>query len=148
MSAPTVRLFAPDDVQAVMRMAGAEGWPSLADSAEHTCALLASAGSVALVAEVEGEVVGLAFGYGVGHVEGYLSELVVEAGHRRQGIARALIEELFVHLDVERLELLSTPEGEPFYRSFPHQRWPGYRLYRQRPIELEPAWLHGSNDAS
>jgi len=137
-----IRPFAEADVDDVMHMAAAEGWPSLSSSARETCQLLGSPGSVALVAVVDGAVAGLAFGYGAGRVEGYLSELLVAAAYRRRGVGRALVEELFVRLDVDRLELLSSAEGEAFYRSFSHQLWRGYRLYRQRPIELDPAWLH------
>jgi hypothetical protein len=40
---------------------------------------------------------------------------------------------MFAHLGVERLDLLSTEEGEPFYQALPHRRMPGYRLYRSTP---------------
>lgn len=76
-------------------------------------------------------------------MQGYLADLLSDAGQRRQGIARALIEEMFRRLQVERLDLLSSGPGEAFYRSLPHQTMPGYRLLRatRHRAPLVDSWL-------
>ena len=126
--------FTQDHVTQVMRLCAEEGWPTLSANAELTCRILGGPGSLALLALEDNDVVGFAFGYGDGFVQGYLSAMLVRRDRRGRGIGRALLADMFHRLHVQRLDLLSTTGAEPFYRSLPHRRMPGYRLY---PLDAE-----------
>lgn len=135
-SRPTVRrdgvqltTFREEHVEAVMHLCSVEGWPSYSSSAELTLKALNAPGSAAVVAEAGEQVIGFAFGYGDGFVQGYLSLIAVDAAYRRRGIARQLIAELFQRLRVGRLDLLSEEGAQSFYEALPHQRHSGFRIY-------------------
>ncbi len=64
-----------------------------------------------------------------GH-QGYLAILVVAASARGQGVGRRLIQQAFATSGAERIDLLSTPEAEAFYRGFPHHDLLGVRLFK------------------
>jgi GNAT superfamily N-acetyltransferase len=62
-------------------------------------------------------------------LQAYLSMLPVSPAHQRRGIASALIEATMERSDAIRLDLASSEEAEPLYRTFSSRRLPGYRLY-------------------
>jgi len=125
--------FAESHVEAVMALCAAEGWSSYAANAEVTMKALTTPSGAAVVAVTDGRVVGLGFGHGDGFVQGYLSLLVVHPGYRRQGLGRALVQEVLRRLGVARLDLLSSEAGEAFYLGLPHRRLAGFRLYHGGP---------------
>jgi ribosomal protein S18 acetylase RimI-like enzyme len=125
----TVRPIEDRDLGAVLAMCRAEGWPSYADE-EVIGDASRSPGSIGLVAEATGEVVGFAHAQSDGRVEAHLSLLVVAAAHRRSGVARALVAGCFARAGTDRLDLVADGDGaEAFYRSLPHRELRGFRLY-------------------
>ena len=64
-------------------------------------------------------------------VQAYLAAMVVAAGPGRRGLGRRLVDAAFAACGAERLDLLST--ADPFYESFVHARWSGFRIYPDRP---------------
>jgi ribosomal protein S18 acetylase RimI-like enzyme len=91
--------------------------------------MLSAPGAVTVVAMLNGAVVGFAFALiDAGGIDGYLSTMAINAEHRRQGIATALIAEVFARSHVSRLDLLSEPGSEPFYESLPHRDFRGFRI--------------------
>jgi ribosomal protein S18 acetylase RimI-like enzyme len=90
---------------------------------------LRAPGAVSIVAVSDGEVVGFAEVVTDGAVEGYLATLVVGAGARGQGVGRRLVQEAFARTGLERLDVLSLPASEDFYRGFPNRELQGFRLY-------------------
>jgi ribosomal protein S18 acetylase RimI-like enzyme len=114
---------------AVIRLCAAEGWPSLASDPERARRSLAAPGVIAVVAVDGDEVVGFASLLTDGEIETYLATLVVAAAARGQGVGRQLVEESFARAGVERMDVLSLPESEDFYRTFPHRPLQGFRLY-------------------
>ncbi|MFI7614706.1 GNAT family N-acetyltransferase [Nonomuraea terrae] len=115
----------------VSALARAEGWPTFSDPG-RVRRLFAAPGVVGLVAVHHVDVVGAAHLLTDGH-HGYLTFLAVSAGRRRDGIGRRLVEEAFEATGAERIDLLSTPEAEPFYRRLPHREMPGFRVF--------PEWM-------
>jgi ribosomal protein S18 acetylase RimI-like enzyme len=75
-------------------------------------------------------VVGIASVLSDGELQAYLATVVVATGHRRRGLGRRLVEAAFSACGAERLDLLST--ADPFYETFVHARWPGFRIYPDR----------------
>jgi GNAT superfamily N-acetyltransferase len=56
----------------------------------------------------------------------------VAAAHRRKGIGRRLVEEVFARTGATRIDLLSTEGADEFYASFAHRRVvQGIRLFPQ-----------------
>lgn len=126
-----IRPFAEEHANGVTELAKAEGWPTFSDP-ERVTRLLTAPGVVGLVAIQNDEVVGAAQLLTDGH-QAYLAILVVAATTRGQGIGKRLIEAGFEASKAERMDLLSTPESEDFYRRFPHREITGLRLFRPEP---------------
>nr|WP_281385954.1 GNAT family N-acetyltransferase [Nocardioides luti] len=76
----------------------------------------------------DGRVVGFAQACGDGEIQSFLAQLAVLASHRRQGIARRLVEDAFAATGTQRMDLV-TDDAEAFYASFPHRTKPGFRIY-------------------
>lgn len=123
----TIVPFDSRHVDGVVRLCQAEGWPSWTASAVE--AAFSAPGVLALAAETGGEVVGAAQLLTDGTVIAYLGLLVVAESARREGIGRALIQELFERSGLQRMDLLSENGSTQFYESLPHRTKPGYRLY-------------------
>jgi predicted N-acetyltransferase YhbS len=90
---------------------------------------MSAPGAVALVAVEDGELVGFSHSITDGALQAYLSMLLVSPDHQRRGIASALIEATMERSGAIRLDLVSSEEAEPLYRTFSFRRLPGYRLY-------------------
>jgi GNAT superfamily N-acetyltransferase len=112
-----------------MRLTSVEGWPTLAADRDRAVRVLGAPGAVTVVA-LDGDLV---VGFGRALCDGEwiacLVDFVVDADHRRRGIGRGVIDEIFRLSKAERMDLLAEPGSEPFYESRPHRRWTGYRLY-------------------
>jgi GNAT superfamily N-acetyltransferase len=126
-----LRPFAPQDLDGVLDLCRAEGWLSLAGDPERAGRLLTNPGVTTYVADDEGTVVGFAYLLSDGELQAYLATMVVAGSHRRRGLGRRLVEAAFSACGAERLDLLST--ADPFYETFVHARWSGFRLYPDRP---------------
>jgi ribosomal protein S18 acetylase RimI-like enzyme len=138
MDDPEIVSFAPAHAAGVSALAKAEGWPTFSDL-NRVLRLFAAPGALGVVAVGHEGVVGAAHLLTDGH-HGYLTFLAVTTDLRRGGIGRRLIAETFKASGAERIDLLSTPEAEPFYRSLPHRDLPGFRIYPEQMREhLSPA---------
>lgn len=89
----SVRVMTMADYESVMRLLEATPGISLrdADSREATARYLDRNPGMSFVAECDGEIIGCILSGHDGR-RGYLQHLVVRAGHRRQGIASALVD--------------------------------------------------------
>jgi GNAT superfamily N-acetyltransferase len=125
-----LRPFAPQDLDEVLDLCRAEGWPSLPADPARAGRLLTNPGVTTYVADDEGTVVGIASVLSDGELQAYLATVVVATGHRRRGLGGRLVEAAFSACGAERLDLLST--ADPFYETFVHARWPGFRIYPDR----------------
>jgi GNAT superfamily N-acetyltransferase len=125
-----VMSYAEHHLPGVLALCVAEGWPSLPADTERAQRILSTPRGSAVVALDNEEVIGFAFAIvDGGALDAYLSLLVVAKPHRREGVARLLIAEIFRNTKVERLDLLAEPGSEPFYDTLAHRRFAGYRLY-------------------
>ena len=85
-------------------------------------------GVVSVVADLEDEVVGLAYLQTDGAIQDHLSLLVVGEKNRNAGIARALLAYAFALIGATRIDLITDSAGN-FYRRLSHQEKLGFRLY-------------------
>ena len=124
--------YAPFDasqLDAVVALCAAEGWPSFPADPARAARALGAPGVTTSVACEDGEVLGFATMLSDGEIQAYLSLLVVAATRRGQGIGRALVREAFRRAGGLRVDLLSEDDAERFYASMSHRRRPGFRLY-------------------
>jgi len=96
-SGPLIRDAQPDDAEAVARLLGELGYPATASTVQARLERLGIVGDRVLVAEVDGEVAGLAHLQVTPAIEydrsvAKIGALVVAEAHRRAGIGRSLVE--------------------------------------------------------
>jgi len=125
-----IRRLARADLAAVLELFTTEAWRSYAQDEERTWAALSAPGSLTLVAERGGEVVGVAQTLGDGHVQAFLAILLVAAPARRTGIGRALVAECVRLTPGVRLDLISL--ADDFYRALGFEAVSAFRLERAR----------------
>jgi GNAT superfamily N-acetyltransferase len=96
---PLIRDARPDDAAAIAELLGQLGYPAGADAVRPRIERMLDAGDRLVVAEVGGDIVGLANLHVSPSIEydepaGKLGSLVVHEAHRGSGIGRALVEAL------------------------------------------------------
>lgn len=122
------REYRAADLDAVIELCAKEGWRSYTAERDRTSRVLTAPGVVTVVATIKGDIVGFAYFQSDGAIQAHLSLLVVDEGHRREGIARALVTRAFADLHATRIDLI-TDSADAFYRALPHQEKTGFRLY-------------------
>jgi ribosomal protein S18 acetylase RimI-like enzyme len=65
-------------------------------------------------------------------VQSFLLQLAVSSSHRRGGLGRRLVEEVFAATGAQRMDLV-TDDAEAFYASFAHRTKTGFRIYPGHP---------------
>lgn len=86
-----VRDTLPKEVEAVRLFLGQHGWGHRTGSPEHFAKLIQNSQRTAVALKGE-QIIGFARGITDGLSNGYLSMVVVDDQHRREGIGRALVE--------------------------------------------------------
>jgi ribosomal protein S18 acetylase RimI-like enzyme len=115
-----IRRATREDLPAIRRLVEAEPGFWQPDWSDATLArAIESAGDLALVWEEHATLAGFACAHDLGF-RGYLSELIVAAGARGQGVAKALVERIQTELGLRGRTILIADvwrDAEPFYRS-------------------------------
>lgn len=112
MTSPVLRTFSPADLPAVQRIWQACDRDPL--PGPELAAIRANAPELLLVAEVDDQVVGVVVGTTDAR-RGWIHRLAVLPGHRRRGLAAALVAELetrFAERGLPRVNLLVMPDNE------------------------------------
>ncbi|SEK15770.1 MULTISPECIES: GNAT family N-acetyltransferase [unclassified Variovorax] len=110
MTHAIVRAFEAADLAAVHRLLACSGWSHRIHDVQHLARLIAASQRV-VVAETDGRVVGFARAITDGISNGYLSMVVVAQDARRQGVGRALAEEIMRGDDAVTWVLRAGREG-------------------------------------
>ncbi len=119
----------PEDLDGVLRLCEAEGWPSFPADPERASRVLTAPGVTTVVAVDDQRVVGFAQLFSDGELQAFLANIAVDVRTRGEGLGRALVMEALRLAGGQRVDLLSEDDAAAFYESFPHFRKPGYRLY-------------------
>ncbi len=110
----------------VIELFAGERW-SYADDEQRTWRALTAPGALSLVAlSSEQSVMGIAQILSDGKVQAFLAVLVVAREHRREGVARRLVEEARARTGGLRLDVISC--ADPFYERLGFRRVSGFRL--------------------
>ena len=126
-----MRTFAPGDLDPVIALCAAEGWPSFPEDPARALRALTAPGVTTMVA-VDGErVVGFAQLVSDGEIQAHLSLIAVAPANRRQGLALKMLQEGLARAGGLRIDLI-TDSAPEFYAALPHVRMHGFRIYPQR----------------
>lgn len=139
--------YEPKFLDALLSLCKSEGWISFAANPDRAGRAMTNPGVTALVAVEEGDEgtehpLGFSQAVGDGCFGGYLCMLLVDPAARNRGIGKALVERTLIESGVIRLDLLSSDRAMSLYEGFPHNKFPGFRLYADeslRPPESPPA---------
>ena len=116
------------DLEGVIALCEAEGWPSFATDPERTHRVCTAPGVTSVVARDGSEVIGFAYLQSDGEVQAHLSLIVVSRGRRREGIARQLLQLALDRAGGQRIDLITDSASE-FYEALPSRTMLGYRIY-------------------
>ena len=127
---PEVRRFRLDDLDGVIDLCVAEGWPSLAEDRARALRVLTAPGVTTVVGDEAGRVVGFAQLLSDGEIQAHLSLIAVHADARRQGLARQMLRLALAEAGGIRIDLITDTAPE-FYAALPHRRLDGFRIWPQ-----------------
>ncbi|ANU09479.1 GNAT family acetyltransferase [Planococcus antarcticus DSM 14505] len=83
--------------------------------------------TVAIVAEVDGKVVGCLRGLTDGFVSLYICELLVSKNHRKAGIGKKIMQFVHSQYPKTRMELLASSTSRSFYEAQSYRPFYGFR---------------------
>ena len=125
-----VRLFQPRDLDAVIALCAAEGWPSFPEDHARALRALTAPGVTTVVAEESGRVAGFAQLLSDGEIQAHLSLIAVDPAFRRRGLARQMLKLALATAGGVRIDLVTDTAPE-FYAALPHRRFEGFRIFPQ-----------------
>ena len=125
-----VRRFRPDDLEGVIALCVAEGWPSFPEDPARALRALSAPGVTTVVGEEAGRVVGFAQLLSDGEIQAHLSLIAVHPDARRQGLARQMLRLALAEAGGSRIDLI-TDTAPQFYAALPHRRLDGFRIWPQ-----------------
>jgi len=125
-----VRLFQPGDLEGVIALCAAEGWPSFPEDPARALRALSAPGVTTAVAVDGGHVAGFAQLLSDGEIQAHLSLIAVDPAYRRQNLARDLLRFALALAGGSRIDLI-TDSAPEFYSSLPHRRLDGFRIWPQ-----------------
>jgi ribosomal protein S18 acetylase RimI-like enzyme len=125
------RRMAEGELAGILALCAAEPWPTYTEDTARTWRALTAPGVVTVVAVEDRQVLGFIQMLSDGHIEAFISLLLVDHERRGQGIGRRLVETAFRHSGAQRVDLV-TDSAPEFYRAFAHHEFAGFRLYPQR----------------
>ena len=125
-----VRRFQAGDLDGVIALCAAEGWPSFPEDPARALRALTAPGVTTVVAADGGLVAGFAQLLSDGEIQAHLSLIAVDLAYRRQGLARRMLVLALEHAGGVRIDLITDTAPE-FYAALPHRRLDGFRIWPQ-----------------
>ncbi|HEX3408324.1 MAG TPA: GNAT family N-acetyltransferase [Caulobacteraceae bacterium] len=123
-----VRRFQPGDLDGVVALCAAEGWPSFPEDPARALRALTAPGVTTVVADAAGRIVGFAQLLSDGEIQAHLSLIAVHPDARRQGLARQMLRLALTQAGGYRIDLITETAPE-FYAALPHRRLEGFRIF-------------------
>jgi len=125
-----VRRFRSDDLDGVIALCAAEGWPSFPEDPARALRALTAPGVTTVVAGKGDRVLGFAQLISDGEIQAHLSLIAVHPDARRQGLARQMLRLALSLAGGTRIDLV-TETAADFYAALPHRRMEGFRIWPQ-----------------
>src|SRR5271155_3940981 len=125
-----VRLFQPCDLDGVIALCAAEGWPSFPEDPARALRALTAPGVTTAVAIDGGYVAGFAQLLSDGEIQAHLSLIAVDPAYRRRDLARRLLPRGLEPAGGSRIALI-TDSAPEFSAALPHRRLEGFRIWPQ-----------------
>lgn len=121
-----IRPYREADFPAVHDLNKQEQWSNLVAKERDTRLAWANS-SVAVVAELDGKVVGCLRGLTDGFVSLYICELLVSENNRKSGIGKKLMQSVHSEYPKTRMELLASSTSRSFYETHGYRPFYGFR---------------------
>jgi ribosomal protein S18 acetylase RimI-like enzyme len=123
-----IRLFQPADLDGVVALCAAEGWPSFPEDPQRALRALTAPGVTTIVAAEGGHVAGFAQLLSDGEIQAHLSLIAVDPAYRRRNLAREMLRFGLEVAGGSRIDLI-TDSAPEFYSALPHRRLEGFRIW-------------------
>ena len=125
-----IRLFQSGDLDGVIALCAAEGWPSFPEDPARALRALTAPGVTTVVAADDGQIAGFAQLLSDGEIQAHLSLIAVERAYRRRNLAREMLRFALARAGGSRIDLI-TETASAFYAALPHRRLEGFRIWPQ-----------------
>jgi ribosomal protein S18 acetylase RimI-like enzyme len=123
-----IRLFQPADLDGVVALCAAEGWPSFPEDPPRALRALTAPGVTTIVAAEGRHVAGFAQLLSDGEIQAHLSLIAVDPAYRRRNLAREMLRFGLEVAGGSRIDLI-TDSAPEFYSALPHRRLEGFRIW-------------------
>jgi GNAT superfamily N-acetyltransferase len=121
-----IRRWQEDDFPAIQQLSQSEGWTTPTEQ-ENASFHAWQSSFPALVAVVDGQIVGFLRAISDRHITTFVAELLVAPPHRGQGIATTLLDQCQQLCPQTKLELLASPTSQSYYKQVGFRQFVGFR---------------------
>lgn len=121
-----IRQFTETDFPLVKNLYEQEGWMTFINREDDALQAWKNS-TIALVAIVDDNIVGLVRALSDGKITTYIAEIMVDVNYRGKGIGKALLEECHKLYPSTRFDLLSSESADEFYKSNKFRIVTGFR---------------------
>jgi len=125
-----VRLFQPPDLDGIVALCAAEGWPSFPEDPARALRALTAPGVTTVVAADGERVAGFAQLLSDGEIQAHLSLIAVDPAYRLRNLGREMLRYALSIAGGSRIDLITETAPE-FYSALPHRRLDGFRIWPQ-----------------
>ncbi|WP_203340303.1 GNAT family N-acetyltransferase [Planococcus beijingensis] len=121
-----IRSYREEDFPAIHDLNKQEQWSNLVEKKQKTEWAWGNS-AVAVVAVIDGQVIGCLRGLTDGFVSLYVCELLVSEHHRKLGVGKTLLRYVHELYPETRLELLASSTSHSFYETMGYRPFYGFR---------------------
>ncbi|WP_223636249.1 GNAT family N-acetyltransferase [Planococcus sp. 4-30] len=121
-----IRSYREDDFPAIHGLNKQEQWNNLAAKEQDTQQAWTNS-TVAVVAEMDGQVIGCLRGLTDGFISLYICEVLVSEKYRKSGVGKKLMRHVHSLYPKTRMELLASSTSRSFYEAQGYRPFYGFR---------------------
>lgn len=121
-----IRPYCEDDFPAIQQLNSQEQWNNLVAKEQHTKQAWANS-TIAVVAEMDGQVAGYLRGLTDGFISLYICELLINQHYRQTGLGKQLMHHVHSLYPKTRIELLASSTSRTFYEAQGYRSFYGFR---------------------
>ena len=121
-----IRPYREGDFPAIHALNKQEQWSNLVAKEQDTKQAWTSS-TVAVVAEMDGQVIGCLRGLTDGFISLYICEVLVSENHRKSGVGKKLMRHVHSLYPKTRMELLASSTSRSFYEAQGYRPFYGFR---------------------